>query len=182
MWIQLFILGVIIGFNNFATALALGALGQSKRLWRILTVFAAFEFGVPLLGLWLGQRLSQHLVSAGGWLGPLLLAALGVATLFESTRDTRNQQALARNLTTWQGLIVLAAALSLDNLVVGFSLGLGGVSPLALATTIMVCSVSFAFVGLQLGARSRHNYERLTEIISGLLLLALAWADWAGWV
>lgn len=180
MWIQLLILGMVIGFNNFATALALGALGQEKRLWRILTVFAAFEFGVPLIGLWLGQNASEYLSGKGAWLGPLLLAALGVMTLFQSTRDTRSQKALARKMTTWRGLILLSAGLSLDNLVIGFSLGLGGIPPLAMAATIMVLSVIFAWIGLQIGGRSRRNFESLTEVISGLLLIALALMKWSG--
>lgn len=180
MWIQLVILGVVIGFNNFATALALGAIGQQKRLWRILSVFAVFEFGVPLIGLWLGQNASGVLVNASSWLGPLLLATLGILTLVESTRDTHDQEKLAAKVTSWRGLVFLSAALSLDNLVVGFSLGLRGVPPLALATTIMICSVVFAWIGLELGGRGRRNYETAAEVMSGLLLLALAWADWSG--
>ena len=180
MLIQLLILGVVIGFNNFATALALGALGQEKRLWRILIVFAVFEFGVPLIGLWLGRNAAEYMANGSAWLGPVLLAALGLLTLYESTRDTRSQKKLAERMTSWRGLALLSAAMSLDNLVVGFSLGLGGVAPLALATTIMVFSVTFAWIGLRIGGRSRHNYESLTEVISGILLLALAYAGWSG--
>jgi len=49
-----------------------------------------------------------------------------------------------------------------------------------MATTIMVFSVIFAWIGLQLGGRSRHNFESLTEVISGLLLVVLAWMKWSG--
>lgn len=180
MWIQLAILGVVIGFNNFATALALGAIGQEKRLWRILTVFAVFEFNVPLIGLWLGQNAAKSFMDASSWLGTVLLAALGILTLVQSARDTRDQKRLAARITSWRGLIFLSAGLSLDNLVIGFSLGLRGMPALLLATTVMVFSVTFAWIGLKLGGRSRRSYENVTEAIAGVLLLALAGAQGAG--
>ena len=180
MWIQLIILGVVIGFNNFATALALGAVGQEKRTWRILTIFALFEFNVPLIGLWLGRQASKSLVDASAWLSPVLLIALGIMTLVQSMRTTHDRKALAARVTSWRGLIILSAGLSIDNLVVGFSLGLRGVPALALAATVMVFSVTFAWIGLKLGGRSRRNYEKITEAIAGLLLLALAGAQAAG--
>jgi hypothetical protein len=37
--IDLLILGFVIGSNNFAVALALGALGQSSRVYRVMLVF-----------------------------------------------------------------------------------------------------------------------------------------------
>lgn len=180
MWLKLLILGAVIGANNFATALALGSLGQKDRRARILTVFALFEFTVPLIGLWLGRHVSGMIADHADWLGPVLLAALGLWTLFETRRDTRTQERLARWLTGWRGLVLLSAGLSADNLVAGFGLGLGGFEPLRLASVIMVCSVSFAWIGLELGGRVRRNYETAAEITAGLLLIALAYATWTG--
>lgn len=180
--LQLLILGIVIGSNNFATALALGALGQAERQWRILLMFAGFEFAVPLVGLWLGARISGLVADGMHWLGPALIGGLGVMTLWEATRKPCDNQHLARWLTSWRGLISLSAAMSLDNLIIGFSLGLSGVPPLLTASVIMLCSVSFAWVGLQIGARSRRTFESQSEALSGLLLLAVAVADWVGWL
>jgi putative Mn2+ efflux pump MntP len=181
MGLQLLLLGVVIGANNFATALALGALGQSARWARILSVFAAFEFTVPLVGIWIGQQVAGSVVGATGWLGPVLLAGLGVWTLYEATRPSADLQRLARWLTSWRGLVLIAAGMSLDNLVLGFGLGLGGMPPLLLATTIMVFSVGFAAIGLRLGRRARRDYETISEVITGVLLILLGAADWLGW-
>ncbi len=182
MVLQLLVLGVVVGSNNFATSLALGSLGQADRRLRILTVFAAFEFGVPLLGLALGRRISGQLAEQATWLGPLLIAGLGIWTLLVSTRITPDAKRMARWLSSWRGLIALSAGLSLDNLVVGFGLGLGGVPALLTATVIMLCSVVFAWIGLRLGAMGRRDFETPAEAISGVLLLAVAWMVWAGWI
>jgi len=85
-------------------------------------------------------------------------------------------------MTSWRGLATLSAGLSTDNLMVGFGLGLGGVSPLALATTIMVCSVGFAAVGLEAGRRVSRDYERPALAVSGVALIGLAAASALGWL
>lgn len=182
MWLELLILGVVVGSNNFATTLALGSLGQNDRRWRILLVFAVFEFGVPLLGLALGRRVSEQIADQVQWLGPLVIAGLGLWTLLVSTRTTPDAEKLARWLLDWRGLILLSAGLSVDNLVVGFGLGMGGVPVLLTATVIMACSVGFAWVGLALGALGRRELESPAEAISGGLLLAVAWMVWLGWL
>ncbi len=182
MALQLLILGIVVGSNNFATTLALGSLGQADRRWRILMVFAVFEFGVPLLGLALGRQLSGRLAEQGTWLGPLLIAGLGLWTLLISARRTPDAVQLGRWLSSWRGLIVLSAGLSLDNLVVGFGLGLGHLPVLVTATVIMLCSVGFAWTGLHLGAMGRRDFETPAEATSGLLLLLVAWMLWAGWL
>lgn len=182
MAFELLILGVVVGSNNFATALSLGSLGQAERQWRILSVFAVFEFTVPLVGLWLGARVSGLVADGVEWLGPLLIAALGIWTMQEATRKTDDSERLAQKLTGWRGLVGLSAVMSLDNLVIGFSLGLGGVPILLTASVIALCSVAFAWVGLRIGARGRRAFESTAEAISGLLLVAVAAADWHGWL
>lgn len=180
MPLQLLILGIVVGSNNFATSLALGSLGQADRRWRILLVFAVFEVSVPLLGLALGRRISSDVAAQVDWLGPLLIAGLGFWTLFVSTRRTHDAEKLARWLSGWPGLVALSAGLSVDNLVVGFGLGLSGVPVLMTATVIMLCSVAFAWTGLRLGAMGRRDFESPAEAISGQLLLVVAWMIWSG--
>jgi putative Mn2+ efflux pump MntP len=180
--LQLLILGIVVGSNNFATSLALGSLGQADRRWRVLLVFAVFEFSVPLIGIALGRRISSQLAEQVDWIGPLLIAGLGLWTLLVSTQRTPDAEKLARWLSSWRGLIALSAGLSVDNLVVGFGLGLATVPVLLTATIIMLCSVAFAWTGLQLGAMGRRDFESPAEAISGLLLLVVAWMVGAGWL
>ena len=182
MWVELLILGIVAGTNNFATALALGALGQIDRQWRILMVFVAFEFSVPLAGLAMGRRLSREVSDNIDWLAPVLIAGLGLWTLLVASRGSTDRANLARWLSSWHGLVLLSAGLSLDNLVVGFSLGLSGVPILLTATIIMLCSVTFARTGLRSGARGHRDFETPAEVASGMLLLLVAGMIWAGWL
>lgn len=181
MIIDLLVLGAVIGANNLATALALGALGQAHRRWRIVGVFALFEFVVPLIGIWLGGRVASSLEARWGWLGPALIALVGIWTLV-TIATGGDEQRLARRVASWSGLFVLAATLSVDNLVIGFSLGLGRRSPLLVASVIALFSASFAWIGLNAGRAARREWHQRAAIGSGVLLLVLAVATGLGWV
>ncbi|WP_104017359.1 manganese efflux pump MntP [Roseovarius nitratireducens] len=182
MTLSLLAFGVVIALNNLALSLTLGALDGRRHWRRILSVFAVFEFTVPLIGVWLGREIAQAMAADLGWLGPVILAGLGITTLLSLRADRRDRAHLVRAMTSWRGLAALSAGLSTDNLMVGFGLGLGGVSPLALATTIMVCSVSFAAIGLQVGHRVSRDYERPALAVSGVALIGLAAASALGWL
>jgi len=170
---QLILVGVAIAANNLAVSLALGAIAP-KAVWpRILMVFALFEFGVPLAGAWLGRHLAGMVADHAAWLGPACLIGLGAATIAIARRDGLDRDRLARSLTGWGALMALAAGLSADNLLVGVSMGLSGLPPLALAGTIVAFSVSFAWVGLAAGRTATRNWGRAATIGSGLILIGL---------
>lgn len=178
----LIILGFVIGSNNLAAALALGVLGQADRRWRVIGVFGAFEFVIPLVGMWLGRQVSAWIVGHAHWVGPALLAALGISSILAARRQRPVDEETADRATTWTGLICLAFGMSVDNLVVGFSLGLRDTRPLTVAATIAGFSMAFTWFGMIAGKKARHRWQRRAEAGSGLLLLALALATWMDWL
>lgn len=181
-WLELLILGAGIGANNFAAALVLGSLGQAVHRWRILTVFGAFEFLVPLFGIWSGRQVAGSIAEHASTVAAVLIGAVGLWTTIAAQRRDWDEDALARRASSWHGLAVLASLLSIDNLLVGFGLGLGGRSPLLLASVIAVFAVAFAWIGLRFGKRLRRHHERLAETGAGIVLILLAAAMAADWL
>lgn len=147
-----------------------------------MTVFGAVEFVVPLVGATIGQALAVTLAGAARWVGAAVLLVVGTLTIAAAVRGADDDERRARLVTSWRGLLALAVGLSADNLAVGFSIGLGEVSPLLLAATIAVFSMAFTWVGLGLGNEMRRHWERRAEIAAGALLVALAVATAAGWL
>jgi len=166
-------LAVAIGANNLAASLALGALGQARRWPRVALVFGAMEFTVPLVGIWLGRQASRWLGAVAAWLGPALLIGMGVWVATSPLRDRRTTKREARSVTTWGGLIALSFGLAIDNVVVGFSLGLGEVDALLTAGVIAAAAVVFSIAGLHLGQASRRGWETAATVASGIALAAI---------
>ncbi|MGC9514303.1 manganese efflux pump [Methanocrinis sp.] len=186
--IDFIVLGAVIGSNNLAVALALGALGQAHRRFRVMLVFGLFEFFVPLLGIWLGSTTAETIGLQTNLVGAVVLVGLGLLTgiggLHRQSEDEEiaKDEKLARRVTRWHELVLLAAGLSADNLVVGFSLGMGRANPMAVAGTIAFFSVLFTWAGIRLGRDYRRNWERGAKIGAGGLLVGLGVASGLGWL
>ncbi len=182
MLLSLFVLGIIIGSNNLAAALALGAVGAGERQYRIALIFGLFEFSIPLVGIWLGSSAAASIETHVSWLGPVLLIGLGAWTVRAGIRYTPDDERMILSLTTWRGLVLLAAGLSADNLIVGFSLGLARANPLVVAGTIALFSVTFTLIGIRLGDTARRHWEQPVQIAAGILLIVLGCINAVGWV
>ncbi|MES3629748.1 MAG: manganese efflux pump [Longimonas sp.] len=180
--VELLVLGVVIAANNMAVALALGALKQYARRGRIILVFGLFEFFVPLLGITLGQATARWVEQEIAWAGALLLILLGGWTLASSMRQAEPEDTIARRITTWTGLAVLAAGLSLDNLLIGFSLGLGTIDALLVATTMCFFSVVFTWTGLYVGYRVGDAFRHYLTTAAGILLIVLGVLKTVQWI
>jgi len=148
----------------------------------VMLVFGMFEFVMPLLGIGLGAATVRAIGLHTNVVGPVLLIALGLLTVIGGIRNRRQDEKLAQHVTRWRGLVFLALGLSVDNVVVGFSLGLGRADPLAVATTIACFSVLFTWLGMSLGRELRRSWEQAAKIGAGVLLVGFGVASGMGWL
>lgn len=162
-----------LGLNNFAASIAIGLAGidRSARV-RIAFSFGLFEAAMPVVGLLVGREVSGSLGAAAHIIGGLLLIAVGAQLTVSAARsgDTAPRGIADSGVGR---LLLLAAALSIDNLVVGFALGAYRV-PVALGIAIIaVVSVGLSLVGLELGARLGTKIKHGSALISGVVLIGV---------
>ncbi|MCL6444911.1 MAG: manganese efflux pump MntP family protein, partial [Alicyclobacillus sp.] len=101
------------------------------RQLRIAILFALFEALMPILGLLIGEQLAGLIGDKAKYVGIVVLAAAGLYSFFK--RDNVEEPEVKRGFD--MRTILLAVALSLDNLSVGFGLGMFHV-PLGLAAIV----------------------------------------------
>jgi manganese efflux pump family protein len=77
-------------------------------------------------------------------------------------------------------LLVTGAALSIDNLAVGFALGTFHVSLAVAAIIIGAVSVTMSLIGLELGSRIGTRAGERGEVLGGLVLIAVGIAVASG--
>ena len=162
--------------------MVLGTLGQEKRKGRIILMFGLFEFFVPLTGIILGSATARWIKDEASWISVLLLILLGIWTIIAGLYHKIDSKKLITKITTWRGLILLSAGLSIDNMVIGFSLGLGFANPLVVAGTICLFSIMFSYAGLKFGDKAHKHYDRPARIIAGSILLVVGFAQWKQWL
>src|SRR5260370_26403799 len=123
-------LGVVAvsrGLSNFAGAIGIGVSGIGARTrLRVAVIFGLFESGMPTLGLLMGRSLATTLGHAAHWIGAALLIATGGYTVIQALRSPASHDGQAPATPAGQRtgrLLITGAALSIDNLAVGFALG-----------------------------------------------------------
>ena len=190
--LALLLVAVSLGLSDFAGAVGIGVSGVDTRTrLRVGVIFGVFETGMPILGLLLGHRLAGTLGHAAHWIGAALLIAVGGYTLIQAvrersadttaqtTRRNRGQEAAGTGQDT-RRLLVTGLALSVDNLAVGFALGAYHVGVLLAAVIIGAVSVTLSLIGLELGNRLGARTGERSELIGGLVLIAVGAAIAAG--
>jgi putative Mn2+ efflux pump MntP len=159
---------------------------------------------MPFVGLAIGYELSWTLSETMHMIGPLLLIGIGLWEVVEEARELvekRNRRMHPATATSapkpsrtrlawapqWIRPLLLALCISVDELVVGFSLGSvtplaaheGNVSLLIICVCIGIQGCLMTILGLALGrwlGSSMKVVKQWNEWIAGLLLIALgAW-------
>ncbi len=182
--LALLLVAASVGMSNFAAAIAIGVSGvdAATRL-RVGLVFGAFEAGMPIVGLILGEQLAGPLGHAARWVGGGLLIAVGGYALVSAYRAHRRPaagDAAKQPQLSHARLLLGGLALSLDNLVVGFALGTYNTSIIEGAIVIGVVSVVLSLIGLELGARMGRWAGERGEQLAGVMLISVGIAIAAG--
>lgn len=182
--LALVLVAVSLGLSNFAAAVGIGVSGIDARTrLRVGVIFGLFETGMPILGLLLGRSLAITLGHAARWIGAALLVATGSYTVIQALRSpaSRGGQAPANPGGQRAGrLLVTGAALSVDNLAVGFALGTFHVSLALAAIVIGAVSVCMSLIGLELGNRIGTRTGARGELLGGLVLIGVGVAVASG--
>jgi putative Mn2+ efflux pump MntP len=161
-----------LGIDSFAVAAAVGALGvKGATRLRVSLVFVVFEAGMPLVGVVVGAPLARAVGGVAGYLAIAVLIALGVWMLLSRGDDEERAARLlsARGLT----LLALGLSISLDELAIGFSLGLTRLPIAAVVVAIGVQALVASQLGMALGSRLAERFREGLERIAGVALILL---------
>jgi putative Mn2+ efflux pump MntP len=179
--VQLFLFGFVVGLDNMAIALAFGSLGLSQYRWRLIAIFGFLAFTVSLFGLWIGSQVSRYFGDSLNIIGAVLLAALGLFSLYSARNEEQNGELLAK-AKSWTGVFMLGAGASIDKLVVGFNLGIRDQYFLPVAGIITLFVITMAVAGVYLGKKAHKKWQGYATAAAGLLLIGLAVASAANWL
>ena len=175
--LALLLVALSLRLSNFAAAVGIGVSGIDARTrWRVGVIFGLFETAMPIVGLLLGRSLASSLGHAAHWIGAALLMATGLYAIVQAIRRPhryRDQDQAAPAGQRTGRLLVTGAALSIDNLAVGFALGTFHVSLAVAAVIIGAVSVTLSLVGLELGRRIGTKTGDRGELLGGLVLIGV---------
>jgi putative Mn2+ efflux pump MntP len=163
-----------LGLDTFAVATALGIVGlPSRQRLRVSLLMSSFEMAMPVVGLLLGRVLGQLVGRGADYVAIGVLALLG---LWMVVHEEEGEGAKVAQLAGGQVLVLLALgiSISLDELAIGFTIGLLHLSLWLAIVLIGVQAFLFAQIGMRLGVRLNDRLRERAERLAGLALIGLA--------
>ncbi len=168
--LALVILGFSTGIDNFIVSAAIGLSGiKTKHKIRLALTIGAFETLMTILGLFLGNKASGLFGGYASWLGGGLLILAGIYTIYTGKKD--DQPSTNKKQLKISSRMFTALSLSIDNLIVGFSLGSQKINITQAAAVLIIISICLSFTGMELGSRVAQKAKQYSEIIGGVVII-----------
>jgi len=173
-----YILGmaVALAMDCFAITIGLACGGRGltvKQAVRMGAAFGGFQFIMPVVGWFAGDRALALIRNFDHWVAFGLLALIGGRMIWESRHGSEEEKACRPDQTQGSRLLVLALATSIDALAVGLSLGVVRAGILYPAVVIGVTSFVLTLAGAKLGPVLGRLVGRRAELAGGLILIAI---------
>jgi putative Mn2+ efflux pump MntP len=156
-----------LGIDTLMMSISLGFL-QTRGKVKIALTFSGAEALMPVVGLIIGQTVGRVIGDWAALVGGLALVAVAAWLIFFGDEDDEEEK-LERELMGWT-LVLTALSISLDELAVGFSIGMIGVPVGLTIVLIAIQAFLFTLVGLTFGSKLQRYFGGNAEKFAGLVL------------
>lgn len=176
-FVEVFLIGVGLSMDAFAVSVCKG-LGMHRVNYRhaivIAAFFGAFQALMPVVGWLLGSSFAASVSAFDHWIAFFLLVAVGGKMLWDAFHgDDEGDIEPDEQRLDVKELVMLAIATSIDALAVGISFSFLDINIGAAAAIIGVTTFVLSLVGVIFGNRFGMRFERPSQIVGGLVLVAI---------
>lgn len=162
-----------LGLDTFAVSAALGMRGlPARERLRASVLLSSFEMAMPVVGLLLGRALGTAVGGVADYAAAAMLIAVGGWMLITDDED-EGEKAGALSTRGGVALLALGISVSLDELAIGVTIGLLGLSIVAAVIVIGAQAFVMAQLGLRLGHRIGERAGEWAERGAGAALIGI---------
>lgn len=144
---------------------------KNRHAFKIAFSFGAFQAVMPALGWLAGRTLSSLVSSIDHWIAFLLLTIIGGKMIYEAQKEKEDKKMM--NPLKPHILLALSVATSIDALAVGITFAFLNVTIITPVAIIGLITFILSFVGVHIGNRMGHFFEKKIEILGGLILIGI---------
>ena len=172
LW-ELFMIAVGLSMDAFAVSICKGLSVPQMKLRHCLIAglyFGGFQGLMPLAGYLLGTGFSDVIERFDHWIAFILLGIIGFNMIKES------RECCGENLDasfTFQAMLPLAVATSIDALAVGVSFAFLKVKIIPAVCFIGVITFILSAIGVKVGNTVGCKYKSKAELAGGIVLIAM---------
>lgn len=170
---ELFILAVGLAMDAFAVSICKG-LGMPKTTIKNTFIvgiwFGSFQALMPVFGYFLGYSFRDKIVTVDHWIAFILLFIIGINMIKEAF--SKEEEETDASLS-FQIMLLMAIATSIDALAVGVSLAFMKVNILSAALFIGIITFLLSAAGVKIGNIFGTKYKSKAEMAGGIILIFL---------
>jgi putative Mn2+ efflux pump MntP len=168
----IFFIALALATDAFAVSIASGIAIKNLRIKHALIIatwFGLFQAIMPLLGWFGGTELRIFIAEIDHWVVFALLFLIGCKMIYESFQLHPIENRF--NPMEVHVLFSLSIATSLDAFAAGVSFALLNISVVTPVLIIGVVTFILSFIGVCVGDRGTHFFEKKMEMVAGILLI-----------
>ena len=168
-------LAVALGMDALAVAISVGVTLPKlslRAVFRLSFHFGLFQFLMPIVGWAAAMFVRRWIETYACWIALALLSLIGLKMIWESLRREHSSSPPADPTRGWS-LVMLSVATSIDALAVGMSMAALKVEVVAPAILIGLVAAAMTGIGMHLGRRLGQRFGKRTELLGGLILIAI---------
>ncbi len=174
--IETLIISVALAMDAFAVSIACGISKKKISIFNIIKVglfFGLFQGLMPFLGYIFGNLIPFDITAFDHWIAFVLLGFIGVSMIRESSGSEDDDVSDKKDLFKTWTLFIAAIATSIDALAAGFSFSLLGSGIMLLVISATLITLITSIIGVIVGSRFGHIFEKKIELIAGSVLILL---------
>jgi putative Mn2+ efflux pump MntP len=172
--LTIFLIAIALAMDAFAVSIASGIAIKNLQIRHALTIatwFGLFQAIMPVIGWFGGIKLRGYVSEIDHWVVFGLLFLIGCKMIYESFQiDPIEKRSNPLDLHV---LFALSVATSLDAFAVGISFAMLNISIMAPVIIIGVITFLMSFIGVWIGDRGTHFFEKKMEVVAGLILIGI---------
>lgn len=189
--LEIVFIGIALSMDAFAVGMTNGMVEPKMRTFKVLAIafaFAFFQFGMPLLGYFLGAAFTELVEKIAPYLSFGLLLLLGGKMIFDCAKEKaekKRESALRPYLLAQANplgagkLLVQAVATSLDALAVGVTL-LAAETGAGLPASVWLCAFvigavtfSLSVIAVSIGKKAGDKFSDDAGLLGGVILISI---------
>jgi manganese efflux pump family protein len=172
--LTLILLALALAMDAFAVSIASGIAIKDLRIKHALIIaswFGIFQAVMPLLGWLSGIKLQRFICEIDHWIVFGLLFFIGCKMIYEAFKIESVEK--KTNPMDVAVLFSLSIATSIDAFAAGVSFALLDIGVAEPVIFIGIITFIMSFIGVWIGDRGTHFFEKKIEIAAGLVLIGI---------
>ena len=179
--VELLLLAIALAMDAFAVSICKGLSSKENYIKTGLVCgawFGVFQALMPFLGWLLASLVADYVESISAYIAFVLLVFLGAKMIAEAIKERNScsccEEGAPESSLSFRVMLGFAIATSIDAMAAGVTLAVNRESRVALALAFIgVVTFLFCFIGAAIGAKVGERFKTKSEIIGGVILIAL---------